>query len=42
MAKKKKVNQSPGLFDEPKTPQELKMEGVQNLGSVSLSVSEMW
>ena len=30
MAKKKKET-SPGLFDKPKTAQELKMEGVQNL-----------
>ena len=30
MAKKKKDN-TPGLFDVPKTPQELKLEGVQNL-----------
>ena len=28
---KKKANQIPGLFDTPKTPQELKLEGVQNL-----------
>ena len=30
MAKKKKET-FPGLFDKPKTPQELKLEGVQNL-----------
>ena len=28
---KKKSNQAPGLFDKPKTAQELKLEGVQNL-----------